>query len=327
MIFDEKFVFYDQQSAKNLQLVLKKFGAKSRINEDIYNEQEEIVTGKLDDINRWLLSVADDNNSDIKNIIFAIHEKNVIIKDTIDQYLKDKSKGDFLYTHDELAEDVMEVSENMEEQMHGKDRDNPQDLIDLISTFIESSPLSIINRVLEDQGILEETEEGFWLKEKISGGDIIYQVPAMEAEYCTGPAFSGLKCITIFKPVIKYEVTINIMDIIDLDMDDIGIIMMGCGMEPDYTADLALDYLFKKTIIELILTGVDENRGISAEQLSADIMDEWSSVSYMGDLESRLDLDPEIIPAFVAELKRAGLLSGNLNHLKPVSAKSSKKRR
>ncbi|UUX93146.1 hypothetical protein [Methanoplanus endosymbiosus] len=327
MIFDEKFVFYDRESAKDFILVMKKFGAKCRINEVLHNEPEDIITGKMDDINRWILAIADNNDSDIKNIFLAMHEKNEIIKDTIDQYLKDKSKGDFLYSHDELAEDVTEVSERMEEQMHGKDRDNPYDLIDLLSTFIESSPLSIINRVLEDQGVLEETEEGFWLKEKISGGDIIYQVPEIEDKYCTGPEFSGLKHTTIFKPIIKYEIPVNIMDIIDLDMDDIGTIMMGCGMDPDDTANLMSDYLFKKTIIELILTGVDENRGISTEELSADIMDEWSSVSYMGDLDSRLYLNPEVIPAFITELKRAGILSGNLNSIKPALTKSRKKRR
>jgi hypothetical protein len=80
MILDEKFVFYDHQSAKNLQSVLKKFGAKSRINEDIYNEQEEIVTGKLDDINRWLLSVADENE-DVRNFVLAMREKNLMIRD------------------------------------------------------------------------------------------------------------------------------------------------------------------------------------------------------------------------------------------------------
>lgn len=326
MILDEKFVFYDQQSAKNLQSVLKNFGAKNRINEVIYNEQEDIVTGKLDDINRWLLAVSE-KNEDIRDFVLAMHEKNLMIRDAVDNYLKDKSEGDFLYTHDELEKSVAEIGKKVGERMRGIKQESSSDIIELLSESIEISPISIINKVFEGMDVLEETEEGFLLKKKTSGGEMDYLVPKIDAKYCTGPAFSGLKCITIFKPVIKYEVTVNIIDIIKLDKEEADIIYMGAGMDIDDTVNLMSDYLFKRTIIGLILKGVNKNRGISAEELSDNIMNEWNSVSPFKNSETRLDLDPEIIPAFVEELKRAGLLSGNLNKIKPASAKSSKKRR
>ena len=326
MLFDETFSFNEPEAARYFASAMKEGDVKCRINETLSNNPRDIVTGKMDDINRWLLAIADDSG-DLKESILLLREKNVMLKDGIDNYLKDKSKGDFLYTYDELEEDIIRANERLKEEIEKSDPDNPDNIFGLLPELLENSPFTMAHRLLEDQDILEECEDGFSLKDDITGEDINFQVPAIDLRFCEGPEFSGLKLVTIFDPVIKYEVTVNILDIIHLDMEELNILLFGCGINHDDAARIGSNYIFKKTITTLILKGVDENSGISAEELSFYIIDKWNSLDLIKDAESKLELREEIIPAFISELKKAGIIAGNTDSLRIPSAKSRKKKR
>jgi hypothetical protein len=326
MLFDEIFIFKSHECAKSFLSVLKEGGVKTRINETMSNLPRDYVTGKMEDINSWLLALSEERE-DLKDAINLMHKKNLELKDRIDNYLKDKSKGDFLYTHDELKRDTVRAYTRLQEEIKNSDPNDFKSANGLLPELLDTSSLSIIHRLLKEQGILEECEEGYILKDDITGADIIYKAPAMDLRFCEGPAFSGLKLLTIFEPTIRYEVTVSIIDIIDIDLEELKLIMLACDMKSDDAVNMATDHLFKKSIIGLILKGVDENNGISAEELSLYIMDKWNSLKPFDNRKTELKLREEIVTAFISELKKAGIIAGNVNSLRIAPVKSRKKKR
>jgi hypothetical protein len=321
MILDEKILINDRKDALELAEWLRKRGCMAGVTETFDSRNEEIITGSIDALDKWLTVMAEEDDDNSEKYA-GLKEINQNYKKAVSEVLDGKSAGDLIYTHDDIKASAYEVMKNhlnllpggLDSSGYGISPEYSSDRFR--KEIFREIPLSMIHSQLKYYEGLRETKTGFTLISDLKPGNVKNEISITKNDIRYNGEFPGIEYRCDFFAGLSFEVSLPFPSYFLADENELSELLLRYNLRPDYTEEFLMRFMLKRNLVNNILRLVDDNKAISPSSLRQKLQEYWSNSMRSGIGRSEITITPDLAERLTEELKSAGILTERANRLK-----------